>query len=189
MLRAIFLVLLPFPVLTVSAWGAQPIATSVLEVAGTLLIALGVIGRFWAILYSGGRKSSEVVKTGPYSICRHPLYLFSTMAVAGFGLLLGSLLLMVLYAGLALLVLRATAYREEEYLIQKFGDEYLEYKNRVPAIIPSPALFHSPENVEFSVKHLRRTFTDALVFLAFIPLAQLINIIREYGHLAPVSLW
>src|SRR5713226_3679090 len=62
-----------------------------LEMVGVLLIFLGIVGRLWATLYIGGRKSAEVVTGGPYSITRNPLYVFSTVAAAGVGAQIGSI--------------------------------------------------------------------------------------------------
>ncbi|TGS89835.1 isoprenylcysteine carboxylmethyltransferase family protein, partial [bacterium M00.F.Ca.ET.177.01.1.1] len=61
-----------------------------IEMFGVLLIFLGIVGRLWSTLYIGGRKSSEVVTGGPYSITRNPLYVFSTVAAAGVGAQIGS---------------------------------------------------------------------------------------------------
>src|SRR5688572_10363092 len=51
--------------------------------------------RFWATLYIGARKSDEVVSEGPYSLCRHPLYLGSVLLVLSGALFLKSLVFAV----------------------------------------------------------------------------------------------
>jgi dTDP-4-dehydrorhamnose 3,5-epimerase len=51
------------------------------------------------------------MQEGPYSICRHPLYLFSTIGAAGFGLLLDSLTLTVVFGLGAFAILSLTARR------------------------------------------------------------------------------
>ena len=101
-------------------WAEGPAA--ILHLAGTLCVFAAVLGRFWAILYIGGRKNADVMRDGPYSLCRHPLYLFSTLGVVGFGLLLQSLTLAIGFGGAALLVLSHTARAEERFLRGKFGD-------------------------------------------------------------------
>ena len=55
------------------------------------MIFLGIVGRLWSTLYIGGRKSAEVVTGGPYSMTRNPLYVFSTLAAAGVGAQMGSI--------------------------------------------------------------------------------------------------
>ncbi len=188
-LRALFILLLPLVFVTRSAWEVYPFLHETYEVLGALLVIGGVLGRFWSILYSGGRKNQTVVQDGPYSMCRHPLYLFSTMAVLGFGILIGSLILTAIVGGLAYLILYKTARSEERYLISKFGDEYLDYAKRVPTIIPKLSLFHTEDSVTFEVSHLRRNFQDALVFLTFIPLAELIEFLHEVDAIPSVYLF
>lgn len=188
-LRIVFILLLPLILFTHSAWETHPAIHETLEAAGALLVIGGVLGRFWAILYAGGRKNTLVLQTGPYSICRHPLYLFSTIAILGFGLLLGSILITLVFGGLTFLILMLTARMEERYLIEKFGDAYRDYAVRVPRILPNLGLFHTPEEVSFSVSHLRINFQDALVFLALIPLAELIEYLHEASHLPFISIY
>ena len=115
-LRALFLLILPLLLFTKSAWEGNAAVHETTEVVGALLVIAGVLGRFWSILYSGGRKNQTIVQDGPYSICRHPLYLFSTIAVVGFGVLMGSLILTVVLGGLTLAILAATARDEERFL-------------------------------------------------------------------------
>src|SRR5690349_15131041 len=52
-------------------------AEDAIEWAGMILIFICVCGRTWCSLYIGGRKISELVAVGPYSISRNPLYVFS----------------------------------------------------------------------------------------------------------------
>ncbi len=179
-LRLSFAVMLPLIVFTHSGWADTHWLYELSELLGTVLVFIGVFGRFWAILYIGGRKNRQVMDDGPYSMCRHPLYLFSTIAVVGFGLLLGSLVMTTLIGGLTFVILRRTAIREERYLRSVFGSAYDDYAARVPQIIPNPRLFRTADDVTFSVQQLRGNMIDALVLLAFIPLAALMEVLRDY---------
>ena len=187
-LRLFFLAAVPLILFTRSAWAEPDWLFDILEVTGVFLIIGGVLGRFWAILYIGAMKNRAVMQDGPYSICRHPLYLFSTMGVVGFGLMLGSLVLASVLGLAVLTILQATAGREEKYLRTEFGAAYEVYAARVPRIIPNPALFRTGPVIEVSVAALRVNFADALVFLAFIPLAELMEMIHEYGLLPTLAL-
>lgn len=75
-----------------SAWNEELLFYEIVEVAGLLLIVLCFVGRLWCILYIGARKNEELVTVGPYSLCRNPLYFFSTVGAVGIGLAFGSLL-------------------------------------------------------------------------------------------------
>jgi protein-S-isoprenylcysteine O-methyltransferase Ste14 len=86
---------------------------------------------------AGAHREDRLVTTGPYALCRHPLYalwiLFVVPAVAAF---LASWL--VLSASLFMYVVTRIATRHEEaYLEQRFGEAYREYKRRVNAVLPT----------------------------------------------------
>ena len=164
---------------TRSAWADTHWLFEVFEVLGVFLVIAGVLGRFWSILYIGGRKNREVLSDGPYSMCRHPLYFFSTLGVVGFGLMLGSLVTTAILGSLVFAILSATARREEAFLRAEFGPAYEAYAARVPRILPRPSLYRSPAQVTFDVAVLRRNLRDALVFLALIPLAELMEAVHE----------
>lgn len=188
-LRGTFVLLLPLIIFASSAWSGHPLLSSLLLVAGIFLVIAAVLGRFWAILYIGGRKNHMIMQDGPYSICRHPLYLSSTVGALGFGLMLGSVVLMAVIGGVIFLILSATAAREETFLREKFGPAYDAYAARVPRIIPRPALFTTEPQVTFSVSTLRENFYDALVFLGFIPLAMALNLLKDTGLIPTWALW
>lgn len=179
-LRLFFLfVALPLVIFTRSEWPEGGLVFEILENLGIFLVIGAVLGRFWAILYIGAMKNRTVMEDGPYSICRHPLYFFSTMGVVGFGLMLGSFLIAGLLGGAAFLILSATAKREEAFLRGEFGPAYDAYAARVPMIWPKPSLFQAPPTVTSSIRALRANFADALVFLAFIPLAEIMEGVKE----------
>lgn len=180
-LRLTFLLCLPAIVFTRSAW--PEVVFELMEVAGLAAIIAAVLGRFWSILYIGGHKNNTVMQAGPYSICRHPLYLFSTLGVFGLGLMLGSFVLALAFGGLTLLILTVTARKEEAVLRNLFGGSYDTYVARVPMILPKPSLFQSPGSITVSVPHLRENLMDALVFLTFIPLAELMEMVKEMNLL------
>ena len=187
-LRAFFLLALPLILFTRSAWLGTWVF-EVMEVSGIFLIIASILGRFWAILYIGAMKNRTVMDEGPYSICRHPLYLASTLGVVGFGLMLGSIVLAAGLGATAFLILTATASREEAFLRHEFGPAYAAYAARVPRIWPRPSLFHAAPTVTSSTRALRLNFADALVFLATIPLAELMEGIKEDALLPTLALF
>lgn len=188
-LRVLTLLALPLILLTRSAWTAHGWSYEILEVLGVYLMVAAVVGRFWATLYIGGRKNREVVRDGPYSICRHPLYLFSTLGVLGFGLMLGSLVLAVGLGGVVGAVLWATAGREEAWLRHDMGPAYAAYAAEVPRLWPRPSLFRTPVVVPVTIGALRTNVWDAPVFLALLPLAELLNAVKDSGWLPSVPLY
>lgn len=178
-LRLTFLAILPLILFSESAWLHPEWLFDTLEVTGIFLVIIAVLGRFWSILYIGGRKNSMVMQDGPYSVCRHPLYLFSTIGTIGLGLMLGSLILTALLGALTFTILSMTAANEEKFLRSEFGPAYDAYAAKTPRILPNFALFHTPSEITFSTAPLRGNLFDAMVFLSFIPLAELMEWLKE----------
>jgi protein-S-isoprenylcysteine O-methyltransferase Ste14 len=189
LLRGTFAALVPLVLFSSPVWERTHWLFEAFEVLGISLVIAGVLGRFWSILYIGGRKNNMVMQDGPYSVCRHPLYLFSTVAVMGFGLMLGSLLLTAIFTVLTFVILSRTAANEEARLRDIFGAAYDSYAARVPRILPDPSLFRTDDTVTFSVAQLRINLMDALVFLSFIPLSEIAKELKETGLLPTFPIW
>lgn len=188
-LRLFFVLAIPLILFTRSAWMGDKLLFEVLEQLGVLMVITAVLGRFWAILYIGAVKNKTVMQDGPYSICRHPLYLFSTIGVIGFGLMLGSFVLTLILGGGAFLILSRTAAREEGFLRTEFGQAYADYAAQVPRIWPKLSQFRTEPTVTSSLTAVRTNLFDALVFLAFIPMAEVIEGLKEMALWPAISLY
>jgi protein-S-isoprenylcysteine O-methyltransferase Ste14 len=188
-LRVFFVLAIPLILFTRSAWMRQDWLFDILETTGVFLIIGAVLGRFWAILYIGAVKNKMVMQDGPYSICRHPLYFFSTMGVVGFGLMLGSFVLAAVLGGVAFVILSRTAAREEGFLRAEFGPAYEVYAARVPRIWPKLSLFQAEPTVTSSLIAVHTNFFDALVFLAFIPLAEIMEEVKQAALWPTIALY
>ncbi|MDE3174128.1 MAG: isoprenylcysteine carboxylmethyltransferase family protein [Gemmatimonadota bacterium] len=111
--------------------------------AGVAVTALGIGLAIWARLLLGGnwsanvtvKESHELIQTGPYRFVRHPIYSGVSLAVAGTALAMGEVR-GVLALAFALAAWRVKWPVEEQFMIEQFGDRYLEYRQRVRAIIP-----------------------------------------------------
>ncbi|HSD75053.1 MAG TPA: methyltransferase, partial [Steroidobacteraceae bacterium] len=55
-------------------------------VLGLLLMSCAALGRAWTSLFIAGHKDERLVTTGPYALCRHPLYALSLLGGLGVGL-------------------------------------------------------------------------------------------------------
>lgn len=110
----------------------QPTRTSLL--AGLPWIVIGEAFRIWA---SGHiHKRAEVTQTGPYALCRHPLYLGHAIITAGFVVASAQPWLILVAIPLFLLIFLPTMDKEEGWLTRDFGDEYRAYAERVPRFFP-----------------------------------------------------
>ncbi|MCK4352428.1 isoprenylcysteine carboxylmethyltransferase family protein [candidate division WOR-3 bacterium] len=116
------------------------IPTSVALTVGTIILGINFIIKILAQRQIGAipalKKKSKLVTTGIYGIVRHPLYMSNGLLAVGMAILFKSLyaiLFSIPYTLLYLLIIHF----EEKDLLKKYGEEYKEYKKRVPCkIIP-----------------------------------------------------
>ncbi len=173
---------------TRSSWSTDSWFAELIEQVGILLVFACVFGRCWAILYIGDKKNTKLVDQGPYRYTRNPLYFFSALGMAGFGMLLESLSLGIILFGYTYLSFLYVARKESADLTRYFGKDYLDYRSAVPEFIPNPWTTVQDGTVDdqitISPKALKKTFLDACLFLLLLPLAEAVVYWHEFGHLA-----
>jgi protein-S-isoprenylcysteine O-methyltransferase Ste14 len=109
------------------------------QVAGALLIAIGLALPIWAVLTFRAvgtspiptRATTAVASGGPYRFTRNPMYLGLGLVSAGVACLANALWPLLLMPLVLALVQRLVISREERYLEHKFGESYLAYKAQV----------------------------------------------------------
>jgi protein-S-isoprenylcysteine O-methyltransferase Ste14 len=108
-----------------------------------LVTAAGILFSVWARIHLGGNWSGivtikhghELIADGPYAIVRHPIYTGLLIAFIGSAMASGEWrgVFAVLIAWLALWrKLRL----EERWMAERFGQQYEDYRRRVPALVP-----------------------------------------------------
>lgn len=110
---------------------------------GLLITALGIFFAIWARYHLGSnwssipsvRKDQLLVRTGPYSIVRHPIYTGILFGMIGSAIVVGqyrsiiAIILIIIFCWLRI--------REEEKLMTgEFGKQYDTYKKEIKTIIP-----------------------------------------------------
>ena len=80
-------------------------------------------------------RTDKIVRTGVYSIMRHPQYFGGILAHFGFSFLL-STLYSLLATPLVIAVIYIISWKEERELTKEFGKEYVDYKTKVPMLVP-----------------------------------------------------
>lgn len=123
--------------------------------ASILAATCFLIGVFWILwsysylLYVGkglplevfGRPlhpTSTLVTTGPYAYVRNPMVLGLLFVLLGIAFLRGSLSAFLLLPAVAVVAWLYLAIFEEKELVTRFGDDYIDYRRRVPLLIPRP---------------------------------------------------
>jgi protein-S-isoprenylcysteine O-methyltransferase Ste14 len=97
--------------------------------------AIAALGRYWSFQVEI-RETHELVREGPFRWIRHPAYASMILELLSLALLLGSwwTALVVYSAFLPTLVARIRT--EENALIEKFGQNYIDFKRTTPALVP-----------------------------------------------------
>jgi protein-S-isoprenylcysteine O-methyltransferase Ste14 len=157
------------------------------ESIGLVAIVISIVGRAWCSLYIGGRKKSEIVDRGPYSITRNPLYVFSYIGAFGIGAQSGSASVGAAFVLAAMVVFYMTVKREEAFLEREFGAVYAVYKARTPRFWPRFSRWRDEEQLTIRPALFVTTILDGLFFLLAIPVFELIDIGQASGWLEVVA--
>jgi protein-S-isoprenylcysteine O-methyltransferase Ste14 len=81
-------------------------------------------------------RAGRLCTTGAFAWCRHPIYgAWTCLVFPGLALLMNSWPALTTPIFMYL-CLRLLVRREEDWLNRKFGEEYREYRQRVPAVLP-----------------------------------------------------
>ena len=166
-LSAIFVILMAATIPMVSSrWSEESIAADVFFISGILLANIGCLGRLWSSLFISGYKSRELIVSGPYSMCRNPLYFFSAIGLIGIGLTTCTFAIPLVMACCFAIYYRLIISQEEQRLKDVHGAAFEEYCRQTPAFWPSARLLTEPESYEIRLKAIRRSFADGFWFVA-----------------------
>lgn len=117
--------------------------TEVLVSIGFLLQAVATLFGGWARLTLGSNWSSRIrtagsqslVVSGPYRMTRHPMYASFMIAALGSAMIVGRFRAYVGFLFILGAYLRKIRV-EERSLEQRFGEEYMQYEQYVPPVLP-----------------------------------------------------
>jgi protein-S-isoprenylcysteine O-methyltransferase Ste14 len=169
---------------TDSTWRhSAPYLYESVEHAGLYLILFCILGRTWCTLYIGGQKKRALVTSGPYSVVRNPLYLFTMIGAAGIGAQSGSFLLVLFFAIGSLAIFYSVVRQEEAFLADAFPHEYALYARDVPRFWPRLAGWRDQQELVIKPHLVRRTFLDASLFLLAVPIADLLDWLQDVQRL------
>ncbi len=122
-----------------AAFPLQIPSSALAAVLGLCLIGMGVLlaaAGFRAMSRAGThvdpfKPTTAIATDGPFRFTRNPLYLSLTLLYSGIAILV-NVLWAILFLPIVLLIMRRGVIdREERYLEQKFGEDYLRYKRSV----------------------------------------------------------
>lgn len=153
----------------------NPILEELLFFIGVVLASFGAVGRLWAISYISGNKNRILTTTGPYSLCRNPLYLFSIMLAVGLGFCTETFTIPVVLGAATFFPILASIKKEELRLLELFGDEYESYRTSVPRLLPSFRNYSTPETISIRPAPMTIGFLDCCFVLMLIGAVEMIE--------------
>ena len=124
------------------AWRFIPQSSSA-DYIGLALTVAGVAFAIWARFYLGRnwsgivtiKQDHKLIRNGPYAVVRHPIYAGFELAILGTAINIGEVRGLAA-AGVALIGMGLRVRLEEAFMTEQFGEEYVQYKKNVKAVIP-----------------------------------------------------
>lgn len=166
------------------------------EMFALLLSLIGLSVRIYTVGYSprntSGRNTREgqvadsLNTTGIYSIVRHPLYLGNFLMWMGPALLTGHFWFIVAFILFYWVYYERIMFAEELFLRSKFGAEYVQWSQSVPAFFPRLKNF-KPSALPFSWRKVLKKeknglFALFLVFFIFNFLGEVVENATDYNY-------
>jgi protein-S-isoprenylcysteine O-methyltransferase Ste14 len=125
----------PFWMRNVAGW-RLPLSVLFFAMAAMLSwTARRTLGRQWR-LDAGLNDDHELVRSGPYTIVRHPIYLSMLLMMLATGVLIGRPPALAVALAVALVGTEIRVRVEDSLLVSRFGSDFDEYRRRVPAYLP-----------------------------------------------------
>ncbi|HEY2573269.1 MAG TPA: isoprenylcysteine carboxylmethyltransferase family protein [Verrucomicrobiaceae bacterium] len=123
-------------------WKLLP-SNKITFVAGAVILVAGLAFAVWARIHLGRnwsvtvtlKEGHQLIRTGPYALVRHPIYTGIIAGLAGTVVASGELRGVIAVALLVAVYLFKSR-REERFMVKEFGDEYLQYRKEVGALVP-----------------------------------------------------
>jgi len=151
-----------------SRWELKsPLIPEIFSLVGLACVSIAACGRLWCMLYIAGYKTQKLVVSGPYSLCRNPLYLFSFIGTLGIGLGSGTLTVPLVFMVAFILYYSFTVQKEEDRLLLIHGEAFKTYCEKTPRYLPSLKNFNEPEVYTVDPKLFRRHVGNALLWVCF----------------------
>ena len=105
-----------------------------LLLGGAIMLIAGAMRKFQQAetSYHPDEPTTTLIREGPYRLTRNPLYLSLTMLYTAIALFGNAFWVIALLPVLVRVINHGVIEHEERYLERKFGDQYRQYKERVP---------------------------------------------------------
>jgi protein-S-isoprenylcysteine O-methyltransferase Ste14 len=152
-------------------------------------VTVGTAAPFTSGRNTGDQLADSINTTGIYSTLRHPLYLGNFITVLGITMWTGVWWFIAMVIVLYWFYYERIIFREEQFMEEKFGEQYRAFAARVPAIIPSFRNY-VPARLPFSAKIvLAREYDGVLAIASAFALVDAMEYFLSGAHRAFDPLW
>jgi len=162
------------------------LAGELTQLAGLACVACAALGRVWTSAFIAGFKDASLVRSGPYSALRHPLYVMSLLAMLGVGLASRSVAITVALLAVFGGIYVAAARSEDAFLRRAHGAQFDAFSRDVPAFLPDWSAYRVPESLEVRPRVFCKAFLDAGSVLG---LYALVRVADELQHAGITPTW
>jgi protein-S-isoprenylcysteine O-methyltransferase Ste14 len=185
--RVFSVLVLLLALFTAGSFRNDSLTDTLLEMSGLFLLTVCSIGRLWSLLYISGYKKLELITEGPYSMVRHPLYVFSLIGAIGIGLASENILVLAVLVIFYLLYYPLTILVEEAKLTDKFGQAYLDYIKSTPRFLPKLSLYKGSVQYQINADVYVKKMIFGMWFIWIFIILHIIEMLQQSGHI-PVFL-
>lgn len=132
-----------------------------MSITGFVCVCLACLGRIWSSVFIAGHKDADLVTSGPYARCRHPLYACSILGALGLGLATKSWLLCLFTVLLISALVIYAASCEEQFLADAFPEQFKTYVEATPNMWWPRRGAPLPDNLDVRPTVFWKAFLDA----------------------------
>lgn len=112
-----------------------------LNIIGLVLFTIGVLLRYYTLFELLKLPTTKFPRSGLFNVCRHPRYLATIIQVIAIPMVFNSFLGLIIGLTIGLFLIYREMRAEEKILTEIFKEEYQQYQNNVPFIIPKLSRF------------------------------------------------
>lgn len=187
--KLVAVAVLPLTLVADDAYRAGSLLELALQGVAFVLLLTAAMGRIWASAHISTCKGRILVRDGPYSMVRNPLYFFSFLAHLGAGLAFESLLVASLLAVAFFATHWGAMLAEESWLRGKFPGEFDDYCAGVPRFLPKLGLLSHRDSISLAPAKLARAVLESSLLLLVFPMALVIDWCHRASVLPVVLRW
>jgi len=128
-----------------------------IDIVALFMVWFTSIGRLYSTFFI--QKNEVLATTNIYSLVRNPLYMFSIMGALGLSLLTKNIAVIIFCPALYAWMVYLTVQNEESYLLNRYGEKFVQYKSMVPRLIPSFKNYNFNNESAYNVDCINLEFT------------------------------